>query len=217
MGGLRAVPGTAARPRSGRRWAERVRERTRRSWAALAHGRPWAARVREHRWFLGVLALGAALRVVTMLGYRPALWFPDSYTYVVTALKLRPDLVRPAGYPVFLRLLEPFHSFAVVSLAQHLLGLLTGALVYLTARRLRAAGWAAALASVPVLLDAYQIELEHLLVSDTLFTVLVVAAACLAVSPAWDGVRPAGSACCSRRRRSPGPSACPWWRSSRPG
>ncbi|WP_440067502.1 hypothetical protein [Streptosporangium sp. OZ121] len=135
----------------------------------------------EHRWFLGVLAAGIALRVITMLGYRPALWFPDSYTYVVTALKPRPDLVRPAGYPMFMRLLEPFHEFAVVALAQHLLGLLIGVLVYLTARRLRAPGWAAALASVPSLLDAYQIQLEHLLVSDTLFAALVMSAACLAV------------------------------------
>ncbi|WP_307845217.1 hypothetical protein [Planomonospora sp. ID67723] len=139
--------------------------------------------VRAHRWFLGVLGAGAVLRVVTMLGYRPALWFPDSYTYIVTALRPRPDLVRPAGYSMFLRLLEPLHSFAAVALVQHLLGLGVGVLVYLTARRLGVAGWAAALATVPALLDAYQIELEHLLVSDTLFTVLVLAAACLAVSP----------------------------------
>ena len=101
-----------------------------------------------HRFFLGVLGLGAVLRVITMLGYRPALWFPDSYTYVVTALRPRPDLVRPAGYSMFLRLLEPFHSFALVALVQHLLGLMVGVLVYLTARRLRAPGWAAAGASV---------------------------------------------------------------------
>ncbi|MBB2909685.1 hypothetical protein FHS43_000931 [Streptosporangium becharense] len=144
----------------------------------------WA---RRHRWFLGVLGVGAALRAVAMLGYRPALWFPDSYTYVVTALKPRPDLVRPAGYPMFLRLLEPFHSFALVTLVQHLMGLCVGVLVYLTARRLRAPGWAATLASAPALLDAYQIELEHLLVSDTLFGLLVTAAACLGVrrSPGW--------------------------------
>ncbi|MFI6798087.1 hypothetical protein [Streptosporangium canum] len=139
----------------------------------------WA---RGHRWFLGVLGLGAVLRVITMLGYRPAIWFPDSYTYVVTALKPRPDLVRPAGYPMLLRLLEPFHSFASVALVQHLLGLLVGVLVYLTARRLRAPGWAAVLASVPSLLDAYQIELEHLLVSDTLFAALVMSAVCLGLS-----------------------------------
>ncbi|MEU4835123.1 phospholipid carrier-dependent glycosyltransferase [Streptosporangium sp. NPDC023615] len=143
---------------------------------------------REHRWFLGLLAAGAALRLVTVLGYRPALWFPDSYTYVVTAMRPRPDLVRPAGYSMFLRLLQPFHDFAVVTVAQHLIGLLVGVLVYLTARRLRAPGWAATLASAPSLLDAYQIELEHLLVSDTLFTVLVVAAACLAVR----GLTPGG-------------------------
>ncbi|MFF5211372.1 hypothetical protein [Streptosporangium sp. NPDC000396] len=141
----------------------------------------WA---RRHRWFLGVVGLGTVLRVITMLGYRPALWFPDSYTYVVTALRPRPDLVRPAGYSMFLRLLEPFHSFAFVALVQHLLGLLVGVLVYVTARRLRVPGWAAVLASVPSLLDAYQIELEHLLVSDTLFTALVMSAVCLALSPA---------------------------------
>ncbi|MEV4092777.1 phospholipid carrier-dependent glycosyltransferase [Streptosporangium saharense] len=135
----------------------------------------------RERWFLVVLGLGVVLRALAMLGYRPALWFPDSYTYVVTAMRPRPDLVRPAGYSMFLRLFEPFHSFAVVAGVQHLLGLLTGVLVYLTARRLRAPAWAATLACVPVLLDAYQIELEHLLVSDTLFTTLVVTAVCLAV------------------------------------
>ncbi|MEU1730193.1 phospholipid carrier-dependent glycosyltransferase [Streptosporangium sp. NPDC020145] len=135
----------------------------------------------RQRWFLVVLGLGVVLRALAMLGYRPALWFPDSYTYVVTAMRPRPDLVRPAGYSMFLRLLEPLHSFALVAGVQHLLGLLTGVMVYLTARRLRAPAWAATLACVPVLLDAYQIELEHLLVSDTLFTTLVVAAVCLAV------------------------------------
>ncbi|WP_239089915.1 hypothetical protein [Sphaerimonospora thailandensis] len=138
-----------------------------------------------HSWFLGVLGLGAALRIVTMLGYRPALWFPDSYTYVVTAMRPRPDLVRPAGYSMFLRLFEPFHSFALVTFVQHLLGLLAGAMIYVTVLRWcgrsRRSVLVAAAATVPVLLDAYQIEMEHLLVSDSLFTFLVVAAACLAL------------------------------------
>jgi hypothetical protein len=129
-----------------------------------------------HRWFLAVLSLGAALRLVAMLGYRPAIWFPDSYTYVVTALRPRPDLVRPAGYSMFLRLLEPFHSFGFVVFVQHLLGLATGVLVYAAVRRGHGLAWAATLAATPVVLDAYQVQLEHLLVSDTLFTFLVVAA-----------------------------------------
>lgn len=116
-----------------------------------------------------------------MLGYRPALWFPDSFTYVVTAMRPRPDLVRPAGYAMFLRLLEPFHSFAVVTFVQHLLGLLIGVLIYLTVLANRRPGWVAVLASAPILLDAYQIELEHLLVSDTLFMFLVVTSVCVAL------------------------------------
>ncbi|GIN00906.1 hypothetical protein Pve01_25640 [Planomonospora venezuelensis] len=169
-----------------RRWTARIGDLARRPSRGRAprlRGDRRPPSLRDHRWFLGVLGAGAVLRAVTMLGYRPALWFPDSYTYVVTALRPRPDLVRPAGYSMFLRLLEPLHSFAAVALAQHLLGLLVGVLVYLTARRAGVAGWAAALASAPALLDAYQVELEHLLVSDTLFAVLVVAAARLSVSP----------------------------------
>ncbi|SDG65299.1 hypothetical protein SAMN05421505_106134 [Sinosporangium album] len=142
-------------------------------------GRVWHALLKRHRWFAAVLAAGLVVRVVAVLGYRPALWFPDSYTYVITALRPRPDLVRPAGYSMFLKLLEPFHAFAVVTAVQHLLGLTAGVLVYVVARRLGAPAWASALASVPVLLDAYQVELEHLLVSDSLFTVLVLGAVCL--------------------------------------
>jgi hypothetical protein len=147
-----------------------------------------ASWTRRHGWFLAAFALGSALRIVTMAGFRPALWFPDSYTYVVTAMRPRPDLVRPAGYSMFLRLLEPFHSFAVVTLVQHLFGLLAGVLIYVTVLRVGGRAWVAALATVPVLLDAYQIQLEHLLVSDSLFILLVVAAAYLlprgpAVSP----------------------------------
>ncbi|WP_327043925.1 hypothetical protein OG320_19310 [Microbispora sp. NBC_01189] len=138
----------------------------------------WA---RRHRWFLGVLGLGALLRLVTVLGYRPALWFPDSYTYVVTAMRPRPDLVRPAGYSMFLRLFEAFHSFALVAAVQHVLGLLVGVMVYVTVLRRGGRVWAAVLAGAPVLLDAYQVELEHLLVSDSLFTFLLVAAVCLAM------------------------------------
>ena len=164
--GQRARTGTAARARAAR--PAPLPERVRR----------WAHR---HRWFLAVAGLGAVLRAVTVAGYRPILWFPDSYTYVVTAMRPRPDLVRPAGYSMFLRLLEPLHDFGAVAIAQHLLGLATGALVYVTVLRLGGRAWLGALAAAPVLLDAYQIELEHLLVSDTLFMFLVASAVCLAV------------------------------------
>ncbi|GIH22051.1 hypothetical protein Aph01nite_03610 [Acrocarpospora phusangensis] len=139
---------------------------------------PW---LRRHGWFAGLAVVGGLLRLTAMLGYRPALWFPDSYTYVVTAMRPRPDLVRPAGYSMFLRLLEPFHSFAAVAFVQHVLGLATGVLVYLVARRWKP--WIGALAAAPVLLDAYQVELEHLLVSDTLFMFLIALAVWLGLGP----------------------------------
>ncbi|MEV5407958.1 hypothetical protein AB0K60_03825 [Thermopolyspora sp. NPDC052614] len=150
-----------------------------------ARVRAWAGR---HRWFLVVFGVAAALRVTAALGFRPVLWFPDSYTYVVTALRPSPDLVRPAGYSMFLRVLEPFHSFAVVAFAQHLFGLAMGVVVYVVAGRF-APRWMAVVAASPVLLDAYQIQLERLLVSDTLFALLVVAATGIAM------------------RRDPGPRA----------
>ncbi|WP_155361565.1 hypothetical protein [Acrocarpospora macrocephala] len=147
----------------------------------FAHGRavlPW---LRQHRWFVAVAGVGVVLRLGVMLGYRPALWFPDSYSYVVTAMRPRPDLVRPAGYSMFLRLFEPFHSFAVVAFVQHALGVATAVLVYVVVRRWKP--WVGVLAAAPVLLDAYQIELEHLLVSDTLFMFLITLAAWLGIGP----------------------------------
>ncbi|WP_181871406.1 hypothetical protein [Sphaerisporangium album] len=163
-------------------------------WHALAHAaRRLGAAALTHRSFLAVLALGAALRAVAMLGYRPAIWFPDSYTYVVTAMRPRPDLVRPAGYSMFLRLLEPFHSFGVVVLVQHLIGLATAVLVYHAVVRAGGRRWAGTLAAAPVLLDAYQIELEHLLVSDALFGLLVAGAVVAALrEPTWRTVCAAG-------------------------
>ncbi|WP_062344729.1 hypothetical protein [Herbidospora yilanensis] len=142
----------------------------------MRRGLAW---VRENPWFSGVFGVGLLLRVLAVVGYQPALWFPDTYTYVVTAIRPRPDLVRPAGYSFFLRLFEPFHSFGLVVVVQHLLGLATAVLIY-TAIRRKVLG---VVAAAVVLLDAYQIQLEHLLVSDTLFLFLVVAATVLALKP----------------------------------
>ncbi|WP_245674909.1 hypothetical protein [Herbidospora cretacea] len=152
------------------------RQATRAVPSRLDRGLAW---VRENRWFAGVFLLGAALRGLAVIGYQPALWFPDTYTYVVTAIRPRPDLVRPAGYSFFLRLFEPFHSFGLVVVVQHLMGLAVAAMVYGAIRR-KVLG---VVAAAVVLLDAYQIQLEHLLVSDTLFLFLVVAATVLALRP----------------------------------
>ncbi len=137
--------------------------------------RVWAL-LGRHRLFAAALALAFVLRVVTMLGYGPALWFNDSFGYVSGAINPdRPNALRPNGYSFWLLLLRPLHSFAVVAFTQHLMGLAIAVLVYaLLRRKFGLPGWGATLATVPVLFDAYQIQLEHLVMSDVMFMLLVV-------------------------------------------
>jgi hypothetical protein len=125
---------------------------------------------------LVTLAVAAVARVVVMLGYRWQLWFPDSFGYVNSALGLRPGLLRPSGYSLLLRLLRPLGGFAPVTALQHLMGLGMGAMVYAVLRRNGLSGRVATLAAVPVLFDAYELQLEHLVLSDTLFAFLVTGA-----------------------------------------
>lgn len=140
----------------------------------------------RHRVLLVLLALAVVLRIVTILGYRWAIWFPDSYPYVDVALHPRPDPVRTFGYPLLLIVLRPLHSVAAVVTVQHLMGLAVACVLYallrrphLFARGRALPGWAAALAVAPVLFDGNQVELEHLLLSDTYFLLLVTVAAAL--------------------------------------
>lgn len=133
---------------------------------------------RGHRLFTGVLAVAAALRALTMLGYRPArIYYDDSYSYMALALHPRPsDGFRNLGYPLLLWLLRPLHSVVAVVVVQHVMGLAIGTLVYALLRRRGLPAWGAALATVPVLFDGQMLQLEHAVLSDTLFILLVVAA-----------------------------------------
>ncbi|MEZ0073334.1 hypothetical protein [Planotetraspora sp. GP83] len=131
--------------------------------------------LRRHRIFVIALGLAASLRIVTMLGFGPAMWFNDSYDYVSVALRPRPHPIRPDGYGFWLLMLRPLHSFAVVVFTQHLMGLATGLLIYaLLTQKFGVPKWGATLAAVPVLFDAYQIQLEQLIMSDSMFILLVV-------------------------------------------
>ena len=147
------------------------------------------ARLTARHWpFVILIALAAALRVVTVLGYRPVEWFNDSYSYVTAAVNLVPETIRPSGYALLLAALEPLHRFGAVALTQHLLGLATGTLVYAILRVRGVRAWIAALAAVPVLFDGYEIQLEHLVMADTLFMFLITAAVvllCLRDKPGW--------------------------------
>jgi hypothetical protein len=136
--------------------------------------RALAARNRLFSW---ALAAGALLRLVAMLGYPGALWFSgDSYVYLGAALRPRPDLSKTTGYSFFLRALEPLHSLTLVTAVQHLMGLGIAVMVYALARRAGVSERWSVAAALPVLLDGYQIEDEHMVMAETLFTFLVVLA-----------------------------------------
>ncbi|WP_233617566.1 hypothetical protein [Actinomadura sp. WAC 06369] len=145
--------------------------------------------IRRHPTFSVIIVMGALLRLTAMAGFRPVMFFNDSFDYLHVAMEPYPHPLRPDGYGFLLILLKPFHSFALVAGVQHLMGLAMGVMIYaLLHRRFRLPGWGAALAAAPVLLDAYQIQLEHLLLSDTLFAFLVMSAVTLLLwrdRPSW--------------------------------
>ena len=142
-----------------------------------------------NRLFTGVLLVAAALRVDAELGYRWQSWFNDSFSYMRAAVTLTPGTTRPSGYPVYLWLLSPAHSYLLVTGSQHLMGLAVAVMIYaLARRRFGAPAWLAVLATLPVLYDGFEIQLEHLIMADTLFLFLVTAAVTVVLwrpAPGW--------------------------------
>ena len=135
------------------------------------------ALVLRHRLFAAALTAGAGLRLLALLGYPGALFFAgDSYVYLGAALRLRPDQSKTTGYSLFLRVLEPFHSLTLVAAVQHLMGLGVAVMIYLLLRRAGvSARWSTA-ATLPVLLDGFEIEDEHMVMAEALFTFLIMVA-----------------------------------------
>ena len=152
--------------------------------------------VARHRLFSVALLLALLLRVDAELGYRWQSWFNDSFTYVKAAVTLTPETTRPSGYAVYLWLLSPAHSYLLVTATQHLMGLLIAVLMYAVARhRFSAPSWLAVLATLPVLFDGFEIQLEHLIMADTLFLLLAMAGITVALwtpRPSWRACLAAG-------------------------
>jgi hypothetical protein len=134
-----------------------------------------AATARSHWLIIALLAGGLALRVMAQLAYRPVLLFIDSYVYLANLHHLDPTGDYPIGYDLFLRPILWLGNLAVVAGIQHLLGLGMGLTIYLLLQRRGVRPWLSALAAAPVLLDAYQVQIEQNLMADTLFEALLVA------------------------------------------
>jgi hypothetical protein len=105
--------------------------------------------------------------------------FIDSYAYLSNIHALSTSRAQPIGYAIFLRPVLSVGNLAAVTVLQHLLGLGMGIVTYALLVRLGARRWLATLAAVPVLLDAYQLQIEQNILSEVLFEALVLGAIAL--------------------------------------
>ncbi|MGI8522997.1 MAG: hypothetical protein ACR2K3_06770 [Nocardioides sp.] len=140
--------------------------------------------LREHPFWIA-LALAVVVRLVVYAAFPPALVFSDGPTYLGMVDDLAPSPERPIGYGVLLWALSALtRSLVLVSLSQALLGLVAAGIAYALLRRYDVSARLATLAVVPLLFDAMQLVLEHSVLSDVLFEVLLLGAvAVLAWSP----------------------------------
>lgn len=131
--------------------------------------------LRAHWPVVVVFVAGTLLRLLTMVAYAPGLWFTgDSSVYVRVADSMVPNVVRPMGYSWFLWLLWPFHSVQLIVAVQHLMGLAVAALLYALMVRRGVRRWIATAAVAVFLLDARTALMEQFLLTEALFTALLV-------------------------------------------
>ncbi|HEY6276704.1 MAG TPA: phospholipid carrier-dependent glycosyltransferase, partial [Streptosporangiaceae bacterium] len=146
-----------------------------RRFTALARHWPpparWLPLARQH-WLLGVLlTAGLVLRVLAQIAYRPALFYIDSMKYLFGAYPGND----PVGYQAVIKPLLLAGNLDLVVAIQHLLGLAMAVVLYLVLLRRGVPRWLAALATAPVLLDGYQLQIEQNIMPDVLFETCIVA------------------------------------------
>lgn len=139
-----------------------------------------------------LLAVGLVLRIALSLVYHPAaLNQYDSATFTgMAAGDLFSSFYQPPGYPLFLRIPHLLSDQIALTISvQHLLGVLTAALMWWIVFRLTGSRWLGLLPAGVVALDADGLLLEHTIMTETLFRFLLVAALAAAL-PALEGERP---------------------------
>ena len=150
---------------------QRLTDGTRRSRGLLRTAHTIA---RQHWLFTIVFCAGLVLRILTQAAYRPALVYIDTYRYLHGDSSLD-----PLGYLALLWPWQRAGGLAAVAAVQHILGLGMALALYAVLLRRGMWRWAAALATAPVLLDAYQLQVEQTIMPDALFEALIVAALAL--------------------------------------
>ncbi len=137
-----------------------------------AGARDIPALARQHWLFTVLLTAGLVLRILAQIAYRPALIYIDSTKYLLGAYP-GDD---PPGYQLVIKPVLALGNLDEIAAIQHLLGLAMAITLYLVLLRRGAPRWLSALATAPVLLDAYQVQIEQNIMPDVMFEVLIVAA-----------------------------------------
>jgi hypothetical protein len=140
-----------------------------------ARTRRWPARLlglAGQHWLATVLlAAGLALRLLAQFSFGPALIYIDSVKYLYGAW----PGADPLGYDVPLKLILAVGNLSAVEAVQHVLMLATALTLYLLLVRRGVPRWLAALAMGPILLDAYQLQMESTIMPDVWFEAIIVA------------------------------------------
>jgi hypothetical protein len=137
--------------------------------AGASRARDSAALLRDHWPLLALLAAGLALRALALIAVYPGIWFTDSNGYIITAATGTLSTIRTSGYALFVAPFLHAGSAPALIVAQHLVGLAVAVLLYALLRRRGVARGLATLAVVPAALDAYVIQVEHTIMSETIF------------------------------------------------
>jgi hypothetical protein len=139
--------------------------------------------LRRH-WLFGIVfAAAVAVRVLITLAFWPALFYiGDSFGYLESAYAHKFDEAHPAGYAVVIAVVSlPGRHLATLPIVNHLCGLAAGALLYVLLVRLRVPLALAAAAAALALLNGSVVVLEQHILSETLFTLAIVAVAFTAI------------------------------------
>lgn len=139
------------------------------------------AGLREHWIFVTVILIAVTLRVLALVAYWPAIaFYGDTYYYLANTRPIQPNSFHPAGYSVFLDALRlTTHDVASVPPVQDLIALASGIGIYLVCVHLGARRGLSALAAASLLVNAYQLDLNEMVLSESLLIGLVTICICI--------------------------------------
>jgi hypothetical protein len=141
-------------------------------WSAAGALAVTVATLRRH-WLAAILlAGGIVMRVITEYAYHPAILYIDTLKYLYDAWPGSD----PVGYKIPLKMiLAVGGDLGTVEFVQHVLGIAIAVTLYVVIVRRGGPRWLAAIAMVPVLFDAYELQAEAMIMPDVWFEALIVA------------------------------------------